>query len=519
VTTSPPLLQLRAISKSFGAARALDGVDLDLLAGSVHALVGENGAGKSTLIKIITGAHPRDGGSMALDGQPVTFRSPQEAQAHGVVAVYQEVNLLAYATVAETLFLGREPTRFGWLDAGRMNTESRRLLDELDLQIDPRMAVGALPIALRQMVAIARGVSLAPRVLILDEPTSSLTAREVTLLYAIVRRMAAAGTAVVYVSHRLDELYAICDRITILRDGRLVETRPLAGLDRIDLVASMLGRGREEVAHGATAFHSGAPERPPAIAPAATTPVMLRLQAAQTATRLRGVSLTVARGEIVGLAGLLGAGRTETAELIFGLEHLTGGALVVDGAEVTFTSARDAIARGFAFLTEDRKRDGLIPDLSIAENLTLAALPLLSRGGVVIRARQREVVADLMARLRIKAAGPDQPIRELSGGNQQKVLLARWLCRAPRLILLDEPTRGIDVGAKREIQTLIATLAAEGMGVLLISSELTEIVEGSDRVVVLSQGRTVSELSGVGGGQIDEPAILRALAATGAAPP
>jgi ribose transport system ATP-binding protein len=515
--TGDVLLELRGISKTFGAVQALDGVDFAVEAGRVHALVGENGAGKSTLIKIMTGAYRRDAGRMTLDGEPIDFRTPQEAQAHGVVAVYQEVNLLAYSTVAETLSLGREPTRFGlrfgFIDHRRMNAEAAALLRAIGLQVDPTVQVGTLPIALRQMVAIARGVSLGAKVLILDEPTSSLTPAEVALLFDLIRKLTAQGTGVVYVSHRLDELYTIGDSVTVLRDGRLVETRPLAGLDRLDLVCAMLGKRRDEVERGATAFRAAAAAAGRRASDRAQTqpaPPLLEVRGARSSGVLTDVSLTVTRGEIVGLAGLLGSGRSETAHLLFGIAPLEGGEIRVDGAAAIIPSPRAAIARGFALLSEDRKRDGIVPDLSVRENLTLAALPLLSRFGIVSAARQRRVVERLMDQLRIKAASPDQPLGQLSGGNQQKVLLARWLCRDPRLLLLDEPTRGIDIGAKSEIQFLIAELAAQGLAVLMISSDLEELIEGSDRVVVLRDGRTVATLRR---GQISEAAILSAIAA------
>jgi monosaccharide-transporting ATPase len=504
MTTPPPIFELAGITKAFGGTPALAGVDLTLEAGSVHALVGENGAGKSTLIKIMTGAYRRDAGTITLEGRPVSFRSPHEAQAHGVVAVYQEVHVLSFSTVAETLFLGREPTRFGLIDHRRMLAMAAAVLARLGLDLDPAAQVGELPIAQRQMVAIARGVSVGAKVLILDEPTSSLTTREVAQLFALVRRLRDDGVAIVYVSHRMDEIYALCDRVTILRDGRRVATRSLEGLDRLDLVCAMLGRRREEIEAGATSFHGGT-----GVAASADAP-LVTVSRARGAGRLTDVSLAIGRGEIVGLAGLLGSGRTETAHLLFGVARLEGGEICIGGAPARIASPHDAIARGLAFLPEDRKRDGVIPDLSVRENLTLAALPLLSRLGVVSTARQERIVDDFMQRLRIKATSPDQKLRELSGGNQQKVLLARWLCRDPRLLLLDEPTRGIDVGAKREIQSLIAELASRGLGVLLISSELEELVEGSSRVVVLQDGRTVATLERT---RISEGAILEAIAA------
>jgi monosaccharide-transporting ATPase len=490
---------------------ALGGVDIELFGGEVHALVGENGAGKSTLVKVMTGAYRRDAGAMELEGRPVDFRSPEEAQAAGVVAVYQEVNLLMFRTVAENIYLGREPRRWGvFIDWKRMNDDAAALLGRLGLSIDPRATLGDLSIALRQMVAIARGVSNRAKVVILDEPTSSLAEREVAILYDVIRRLKAEGTAVVYISHRFDELYAVCDRVTVLRDGKLVATRALEGLDRLDLVCLMLGKAREELREGTTAFgkHSeGSGEKE----------ALLRAEGLSSGRRLKGVSVDVGRGEIVGMAGLLGSGRTETARAVFGADRVESGEVSMGSAPLKLRSPSDAIDAGIALLTEDRKAEGIIPELSVRENLTLAALPTLTRFGVVSQGKQREIVERFMKRLSIKASSPGQKIRELSGGNQQKVLLARWLCTSPKLLLLDEPTRGIDIGAKGDIQALINELAREGLGVLMISSELEELIEGSDRVIVMRAGERVAELRG---GAITEDAIMRAMAegsATGGA--
>ncbi|HEU4536590.1 MAG TPA: sugar ABC transporter ATP-binding protein [Polyangiaceae bacterium] len=505
------LLRIRGLTKRFAGVTALDGVDLTLERGEVHSLVGENGAGKSTLIKIVTGAYARDGGTIELEGRPVAFRTPAEAQAAGVVAVYQEVNLLAFRTVAENLYLGREPRRFGLIDWKRMNADAGALLERLGLPLDPRAPLGSLSIALRQMVAVARGVSLRAKVLVLDEPTSSLTEREVAILYEVIRKLKAEGAAVVYVSHRMDELYAVCDRVTVLRDGRLVSTRPLAGLERLDLVCLMLGKRRDELRQGSTAFGGRAVAEGGEAGEAA--PELLRAEGLARGRKLRGVSVAVARGEIVGMTGLLGSGRTETARAIFGLDPLDAGEVRLGGAKLALRAPRDAIDAGIALLPEDRKGEGIVPDMSVAENLTLAALPALTKLGIVSRARQREIVERFMKRLSIKAYGPEQKIRELSGGNQQKVLLARWLCRDPKLLVLDEPTRGVDIGAKGDIQALIRELAAAGLGVLMISSELEEIVEGSGRVVVLRDGQVAAELRGEA---ISQGEILRAMAGAAA---
>ena len=511
---SEPLLQMEGITKRFAGATALDGVDFSLRRGEVHALVGENGAGKSTLVKIMTGAYRRDGGRVLLDGRPTDFHTPADAQDAGVVAVHQEILLLAYRTVAENIFAGREPRRFGMIDWRRMFSESAAVLSGLHLDIDPRARLGTLSTAQQQMVAIARGVSLGAKILVLDEPTSSLAEREVEILYALIRRLQSQGTAIVYISHRFDELYAVCDRVTVLRDGRLVGTQDLASLERLDLVCLMLGKRREELRLGTTAFGTHAAGEPGMAAHGAARPAddgapLLATDGLRRGSKLRGVTLVLRRGEILGLAGLLGSGRTETARAIFGAAPAEDGTIRLRGETLEPRTPDDAIAAGIGFLSEDRKAEGIFPELSIRENLTLAALPTLTRFGIVDRAKQREVVDRYMRRLGIKATSAEQRIRELSGGNQQKVLLARWLCTGPALLILDEPTRGIDIGAKAEIQALVNELAASGLGVLMISSELEELVEGCSRIVVLRDGRDVAELRGEA---ISQQAIVHAMA-------
>jgi ribose transport system ATP-binding protein len=493
---------MEGIVKRFAGVTALDHVDFSLDEGEVHALVGENGAGKSTLVKIMTGAYFRDGGAMWLEGRPVNFSTPADAQAEGVIAVHQEIHLLSYRTVAENVFLGREPRRWGAIDWNRMFDDAAALFRDLGLEIDPRATLSTLRTAQQQMVAIARGVSLGAKVLVLDEPTSSLAEREVTLLYGLIRKLKSRGTGIIYISHRFDELYAICDRVTVLRDGKYVATRRLAEVERLDLICLMLGKSREALALGATAFTAHA-------AQASTEVPLIRAEALQSGSKLRGVSLVVREGEVVGLAGLLGSGRTETARAIFGADPIDGGTIEVRGKRVEIRSPNDAIAARIAFVPEDRKAEGIIPELSVRENLTLAALPTLTRLGIVDRREQQAVVDRFMKRFAIKASSADQKIRELSGGNQQKVLLARWLCTNPQLLIVDEPTRGIDIGARGEIQALINELAQQGLGVLMISSDLEELVEGSSRVEVLRDGRDVAKLSRE---NISQDSIIRAMA-------
>jgi ribose transport system ATP-binding protein len=501
-----PVLVATGIDKRFPGVVALSNVDLTLAAGEVHALVGENGAGKSTLIKVLTGVHAPDAGTLRHRGDPVTFARPMDAQDAGISTVYQEVNLVPLQSVASNLFLGREPRgRFGLVDFRAMNAKARELLTSYGVDVDVTRPLRTLGMGVRQMVAVARAAAVAATaasVVILDEPTSSLEPREVDTLFGIIARLKKNGVAVLYVSHRLDELYRICDQVTVLRDGRVVHSGPLAELPRLRLVASMLGRDLEEVSReGATKFDG---ERT-----AADTAPVLAATGLTSKHRLDGVDVTVRPGEIVGLGGLLGAGRSETAMAIAGALPLDAGSVSVDGKRVKTGSVAIALRAGVVLLPEDRKADGILPDRSVRENIVLAALPRLSRFGLVSTRRQDALVATFMKRLRIKASSPDQRVGDLSGGNQQKVLLARLLCTRPKVLLLDEPTRGIDVGAKAEVQSLVDELAAEGLGVVLISSEFDEVVEGSDSIVVLRSGKVVTTLTGA---DVNEAALLAALA-------
>jgi galactofuranose transport system ATP-binding protein len=500
--TDSSVLSVKQITKRFSGVLALSNVDLDLNTGEVHALVGENGAGKSTLIRILTGALQADAGTIQLEGRTVQFRSPEQAQAAGIAAVYQEIHLLELRTVAENIYFNREPRRRGLIDWNRMKEQARKALGALGLDIDVEAIVGDLKIALRQMVCIARCFSLGSKVVVLDEPTSSLSVHEVWLLHALIRRLKTQGVSVIYVSHRFDELYSICDRVTVLRDGKLVGTHNLSELDRADLVCLMLGNQRDEVRFGTTAFQS-----PSAVEPA-SVPVLLAENLSRE-PRLKKVSVEVQCGQIVGLAGLLGSGRSETARVIFGADRADSGAVHVQGHRIVLHSPRDAIRSGVGFVAEDRKTEGILPNASVAENLTLAALPLLSLFGFISRKRERQTVAHFIRTLRIKTSNPAQKMANLSGGNQQKVLLARWLCRHPKLLILDEPTRGIDVGARAEIQSVINELARDGLGVLMISSELEELIEACSRIVVLRDGWQVCELTGNG---ISQQAIIAAMA-------
>jgi galactofuranose transport system ATP-binding protein len=490
------LLEVVDVSKIFPGVRALDEVSFRLEAGEVHALVGENGAGKSTLIKVLTGVYQPDGGELRYSDKPVQFGTPMDAQDSGISTIYQEVNLIPLMSVSHNLFLGREPrNRFGLLDDGRMHREAREILAAYGVTADVRRQLGTLPLGAQQMVALARAVMIDAKVVIMDEPTSSLEPREVETLFGVIRDLHARGIGIIYVSHRLDELYRICDAVTILRDGKVVHTGKLADLERIRLVSLMLGRDMSEVRqHGATAFASskgsGAATGDTGAAP------VLRVEGLTSRTKLHDISFDVRPGEVVGLGGLLGAGRSETIKAIGGAYPLDSGDVQIDGVDLKKPTTVKAVKAGIAVQPEDRKAEGIVAGLSVRENIALAVLPRMSRLGLVSDSKIDEVVERYMTRLRIKASSPDQLVGDLSGGNQQKVLLARLLATGPKVLLLDEPTRGIDVGAKAEVQSLIDELAAEGLGVVLVSSDAEELIEGADRVVVLRDGVVVGMLTG-----------------------
>ncbi|MFJ6886490.1 ATP-binding cassette domain-containing protein [Streptomyces californicus] len=498
-----PVLEARSVSKRFPGVVALDDVSFALRAGEVHALVGENGAGKSTLIKVLTGVYRSDEGEVRVSGEPVRFARPFEAQQAGISTIYQEVNLVPLMSVARNIFLGREPkNRLGLIDFSRMNRETTELLDGFGVRVDPKRPLHTLGIGTQQMVALARAVSVQARVVIMDEPTSSLEPREVETLFRVIENLRGQGIAVLYVSHRMDELYRVCDRVTVLRDGRHIHTGELAPLERMRLVSMMLGRDMAEVRRdGLTGFATEGHD-------AARTPV-LTATGLDRRHQLHDISLELYAGEVLGLGGLLGSGRSETAKALTGALPLDGGEITVDGKRVGRPTPAAAIRAGISMLPEDRKAEGIVPGLSVRENIVLAAMPRLSRAGIVSRAQQDRIVEIFMKRLRIKASGPEQKVGELSGGNQQKVLLARWLCLEPKVLLLDEPTRGIDVGAKAEVQSLIDELAREGLAVLLISSDIEELIEGADRIVVLRGGAVAGELSG---DEVDESRLLEVLA-------
>jgi galactofuranose transport system ATP-binding protein len=484
LSEQPQLLEIRSLTKGFPGVQALDHVDFTLHAGEIHGLLGENGAGKSTLIKVLTGVFKRDAGTIRLDGQEIEARDPADALSLGIGTVYQEVNLLPNLSVAENLFIGRQPHRFGLVRTGEMRRLSEELLAGYGLDIDVANPLSTYSVAVQQIVAIARAVDLSAKVLILDEPTASLDAHEVETLFKILRDLKRRGIGIVFVTHFLDQVYAVCDRITVLRNGRLVGSRPIAELPRIELVSMMLGR---ELA--AEALHRNQRS-------AVTGEPLVAFKDYGKRRLMEPFDLAVRPGEVVGLAGLLGSGRTETAKLVFGIERADSGQAFVDGKPVRIATPRDAARLRFGFTPEDRKTEGIVAELSVRENIILALQAQRGWLRLIPRRKQEEIADRFIKLLDIRTPDAEKPIGLLSGGNQQKALLARWLATEPRFLILDEPTRGIDVGAHAEIIRLIERLCEDGLALLVISSELEEIASYSDRVVVLRDRRHVRELSG-----------------------
>lgn len=473
-------VELQSVSKSFTGIKVLSGVSFDIRPGEVHALMGENGAGKSTLIKIMAGLHQADEGEILVNGKAVKFSSPGDAHAAGIATVHQELLLFPELTVAENIFLGQTPkTSLGTIDWRTMRHRARELLDTLDsgdLDIDQKVAT--LSVGNRQRIEIARALAQDARVLIMDEPTAALGEHDVQRLMSIVRNLCTRGVAIVYVSHRMPEIFALAHRVTVLRDGQHVATRPVAEVDEAQLVSMMVGRSIDRL-------------YPPK--QGKNGDVILSLEDVSYRSVVRNISLTLRRGEILGLAGLVGSGRTETALTIFGITPASSGRILIDGKPVTITSPEAARDLGIAYVPEDRGHQGLIRPQSIEDNIALANLRRLMRGFLMDATRITAEAKNAISRFGIRARGPDQPVRQLSGGNQQKVVLGKWLATNPRILIMDEPTRGIDVGAKAEIHLLMRKLAGEGMAILMISSELPEVLGMSDRVLVMNAGRIAAE--------------------------
>ncbi len=475
----PPLLEMTGISKTFPGVRALVDVSLEVRAGEVHALVGENGAGKSTLMRILGGIHQRDAGAIRLRGQAAAILSPQQARAQGISIIHQELNQIPALTVAENIFLGREPRRaLGFVDWDAMFGRAEALLRDLGLPIDPRRRLSTLTVAEQQLVEIAKALSVEADLLVMDEPTAALTIEETERLFTFIRDLRARGVGIVYITHRLEEVFRIADRVTVLRDGQYVGTHSVAAITMDDLIRLMVGRQltekypKEEVERGAP---------------------VLEVRHLTVRGAFADVSFAVGRGEILGISGLVGSGKTELAHAIFGAIPADSGEILVDGRPVIIHSPADAIAHGIGFVTEDRKRLGLVLQMSVRGNITLPLLPELQRGSFVRHAKEDALVRQAIQDLDMAVTSPEQLARNLSGGTQQKVVVAKWLQTRARVLLLSEPTRGIDVGAKVEMYRLMVDLARRGVGIVMISSELPEILGMSDRILVMHEGRITGE--------------------------
>jgi simple sugar transport system ATP-binding protein len=494
-----PMLELTGIDKSFVGVRALSGVNFRLYPGEVHALMGQNGAGKSTLIKVMTGVYAPDSGQILLDGAPIHPATPLDAQRLGISTVYQEVNLCPNLSVAENIFIGRYPRKGPAIDWKSMKAQATQILAGFNIHLDVSRQLSSCSVAIQQMVAIARATSVSCKILILDEPTSSLDEEEVRMLFAVVRGLRDKGLAILFVTHFLDQTYEIADRITVLRNGELVGEYQASALPKLELVTKMVGREMRE-----TTFRR---QREAADAGAGET--FLQARGIGRQGSVHPMDLDVKSGQVLGLGGLLGSGRTETARLLFGIDRMDQGAIRIGVEDATISSPRDAVSRGMGFCPEDRKVEGIVSELSVRENIVLA---LQSKRGVfrvLPRKRQEAIATEYIRALGIKVADMEKPVSELSGGNQQKVLLGRWLATDPKMLILDEPTRGIDVGAKLEIMEQMLALCRKGLAILFTSSELEEIVNCSDRIAILRDRHKIGEMNAA---ETDEQAILHVIA-------
>lgn len=482
----PHLLEMKGIVKDFPGVRALDNVEFILHAGEIHALMGENGAGKSTLIKVLTGVYQRDAGEMFFEGKTIQPRTPTEAQSLGISTVYQEVNLIPYLSVAENISLGREPTRWGRIDWNTVRRRAEQLLERLDVEIDVTQPLNSYSVAIQQMVAIARALGIESRILVLDEPTSSLDAKEVGELFAALRTLKQQGLGIIFITHFIDQVYAIADRITILRNGKNVGSSAAAALPRLELISRMIGKQIGAVEQLESRAHKQMK--------AGDRKTVLSVRGLRKEGLVGPLQFDIVEGESLGLAGLLGSGRTEAARLLFGIVRPEHGEITVDGRPVRFSEPRTAIHRGIGFCPEDRKTEGIIPTLSVRENILLA---LQCRRGWfrrVGRKSQQQIAERFVKSLAIATNDVEKPVGQLSGGTQQKVILARWLAVEPRLLILDEPTRGIDVGAKAEVEKIVQQLCDRGMAIVFISSEMEEVTRNSHRVVVLRDRHQIALL-------------------------
>ena len=483
MSSSLPIVAIRNLSKAFAGVRVLEGVQFELLPGEVHALMGENGAGKSTLMKVLAGIYPKDSGEIEVDGQAVEVASPRAAQQLGIGIIHQELNLMNHLSAAQNIYIGREPRRgFGLLlDEDALNEQARRLFERMHLRLDPRTPVGELSVAKQQMVEIAKALSFDSRVLIMDEPTAALNSAEVADLFRIIRQLKASGVGIVYISHKMDELKQIADRVTVMRDGRYIATVPMAGTSVDAIIGMMVGRALADTANEFrdTSRHD----------------VVLQVDGLTRGHAVKDVSFTLRKGEILGFAGLMGAGRTEVARAIFGADKPDAGEIRVHGVRVAIKSPADAVAHGIGYLSEDRKHFGLATGLDVETNIALASLASFVGGHLLLdQAGMRSTAERYVKQLQIKTPSVQQPVRLLSGGNQQKIVIAKWLLRDCDILFFDEPTRGIDVGAKAEIYKLLNALAAQGKAIVVISSELPEVLRLSHRILVMCEGRITGEL-------------------------
>jgi ribose transport system ATP-binding protein len=479
-----PLISVNKLCKSFPGVRALHDVQFELMAGEVHALMGENGAGKSTLMKILAGVYTRDSGDMFVDGKPVAFTSPRDAQAAGIGIIHQELQLMNHLTVAQNIFIGREPRgHLGlFLDESELNARAREILERMHVHLDPRTVVDTLTVASQQMVEIAKALSFDSRVLIMDEPTSALNDAEIAELFRIIRKLKERGVGIVYISHKMDELKQISDRVTVMRDGEYVATVGTAQTSVQAIIGMMVGRTLADVApYQGTARHND---------------VALEVKNLNAGPLVKDVSFTLRKGEILGFAGLMGAGRTEVARAVFGADPIESGEIIVKGAKVRITRPSDAVAHSIGYLSEDRKRFGLATGMDVESNIVMSNLgKFLSLNMFLRRTQVRKTALHFINLLGIRTPSATQPVRLLSGGNQQKIVIAKWLERNCDVLFFDEPTRGIDVGAKSEIYKLLRALAEQGKAIVMISSELPEILRMSDRIVVMCEGRVTGELT------------------------
>lgn len=497
VQPSEPMIELAGITKQFGAVQALRGVDLSLYPGEVHALVGENGAGKSTLVKILAGIHRPDAGMIKIGGSVIDLHNPAQARNAGIAVIHQEPTLFPDLNVAENVFMGRHPRdRFGRVDWKRMYQEVERLFDSLGVRMNVYTPVQGLSVADQQMVEIAKALSFQSRVLVMDEPTAALSAHEVQTLFTIVRRLRERGVAILFVSHRLEEIFALADRVTVFRDGARVATAPITEVTTEELIRQMVGRTMETL-YPKSVVEPGE--------------VVLEVRHLTREGVFTDINFQVRRGEILGFAGLVGAGRTEIARVLFGIDRASAGEIFINGKSVQIRSPKDAMRHGIAYVPEDRHQHGLIMDFSIAKNMTLPVLRQTSLLGLVNRQRERELATAYTDQLHVRTSGIDQLVKALSGGNQQKVVLAKWLITQPTILILDEPTRGIDVGSKAEVHRIISELAGEGLAIILISSDLPEVLAMADRVLVMHEGRVAAEFSHA---EADQEKVM--FAATGA---